>query len=438
MSVPSSASSQGQHRINRRRLLHTAGAAILSAPVLLRGRIARAQGREIRIGFVDPRTGPLAAFGDVSQYVIDSFLRHMNNEIQINGTTHPLRLIFKDTQSNPNRASEVANELISKEKVDLVLASSTPDTTNPVADQCEINEVPCITTDCPWQPYFFGRGGNPQQGFSYTYHFFWGLEDIIANFLNMWEGENTNRLVGGLFPNDADGNAWGDKERGFPKPLKERGFSLVDPGRYQPFSDDFTKQINAFKQAKVEIITGVMVPPDFTTFWGQAAQLGFRPKIATIGKALLFPSSVEALGDRAEGLSSEVWWSPTHPFRSSLTGQSAKALSAEVVAQSGRPWTQPTGFKHALLEIAANVLKRSANIDKSESIVDAIRTTSLDTIVGRVDWRKGKGPVPNVSKTPLVGGQWQRARTGKFPWSLTIVNNKEHPNIPLGGKFMRI
>ena len=67
-----------------------------------------------------------------------------------------------------------------RDEVDIILAQATPDTTNPVADQAEINEVPCITTNCPWQPYFFGRNGNPAKGFDYTYHFFWGLEDIIA------------------------------------------------------------------------------------------------------------------------------------------------------------------------------------------------------------------------------------------------------------------
>ena len=43
-------------------------------------------------------------------------------------------------------------------------------------------------------------------------------------------------------------------------------------------------------------MTGVPIPPDFTTFWKQAAQQGFKPKIASIGKALLFPASVDALG----------------------------------------------------------------------------------------------------------------------------------------------
>ena len=91
-----------------------------------------------------------------------------------------MEIISKDSQSSGNRAAEVASELILGDKVDLIVASSTPDTTNPVADQAEVNEVPCITTNCPWQPYFFGRKGDPAKGFTWTYHFFWGLEDVIG------------------------------------------------------------------------------------------------------------------------------------------------------------------------------------------------------------------------------------------------------------------
>jgi hypothetical protein len=141
-------------------------------------------------------------------------------------------------------------------------------------------------------------------------------------FLDMWGSLPTNKVVGALWANDGDGNAWGDKERGFPPALAKAGYKLVDPGRYPNLTDDFSAQISAFKGAGVEIVTGVPIPPDWTTFWKQAAQQGFKPKIASVGKALLFPRSVEALGDLGIGMSTEVWWTPHHPFKSSLTGVS--------------------------------------------------------------------------------------------------------------------
>ena len=405
-------------------------AATAAAPAILSATRAYAANPTIRIGHVSPRTGPLAGFAEADEFVLKGIEAAFSGGIENNGKTYNVEIISKDSQSNPNRAAEVAADLILGDEVDIIAAASTPDTTNPVADQAEINEVPCITTDCPWQPYFFGRNGNPAEGFQYTYHFFWGLEDVIANFLDLWENPGVSKTVAGLFPNDADGNAWGDPELGFPKPLAAAGFSLTDPGRYQPLNDDFSNYIAAFKEAGCEIVTGNMIPPDFGTFWSQSAQQGFRPKIVTIGKALLFPSVIESLGDRGEGLSSEIWWTPSHPFSSSLTGESAKALAESYMADSGRPWTQPIGFKHALFEVVRDVISRSDDLDDPMAILDAVKSTSLSTIVGDVNW--ANGPVPNVTKTPLVAGQWQK-KDSRF--ELVVTTNTFAPQIPVGGEL---
>lgn len=408
-------------------------AATAAAPAILSATRAYANNPTIRVGHVSPRTGPLAGFAEADEFVLRGIEAAFSGGVENNGKTYDVEIISKDSQSNPNRAAEVAADLILGDEVDIIAAASTPDTTNPVADQAEINEVPCITTDCPWQPYFFGRNGNPADGFQYTYHFFWGLEDVIANFLDLWGNSGVSKSVAGLFPNDADGNAWGDPELGFPKPLAEAGFSLTDPGRYQPLNDDFSNYIAAFKEAGCEIVTGNMIPPDFATFWSQSAQQGFRPKIVTIGKALLFPSVIESLGDRGEGLSSEIWWTPSHPFSSSLTGESAKALAEGYMAESGRPWTQPIGFKHALFEVVRDVISRSDDLDDPTAIVDAVKSTSLSTIVGDVNW--AGGPVPNVTKTPLVAGQWQRKGDRL---ELVVTTNTFAPQIPVGGELQLI
>jgi branched-chain amino acid transport system substrate-binding protein len=397
-----------------------------------RGRPAFAQaGRPIKIGYVSPQTGPLAAFGEADKFVLAGIQQVAKSGVAIAGKTHPLDIVVKDSQSNPNRAGEVAADLILKDKVDLMVVASTPETTNPVGDQCELNEVPCISTVAPWQPWFFTRGGKPDKGFEWTYHFFWGLEDVIAVFTNMWKSAPTNKAVGGLFPNDGDGNAWGDPKLGFPPVLAKEGFTLADPGRYQNLQADFSAQIAAFKKANADIVTGVVIPPDFKTFWTQSKQQGFKPKIVSVGKALLFPASVEALGELGDGLSTEVWWSPAHPFKSSLTGQSAAQLAEAYEAGTKKQWTQPVGFVHALFEVAVDTLKRTKDVSKKASIRDALAATSLDTIVGNVAW--GKGPVKNVAKTPLVGGQWVKGK--KFKYDLVIVNNETAPKIPTAAKL---
>jgi branched-chain amino acid transport system substrate-binding protein len=419
--------------ISRRRILKTAAAGGL---VVAAGGLAMpaiAQNRKVRIGYVSPQTGPLAGFAEADAFTIDMFNRYAAEQGM------DVEVIVKDSQSNPNRAADVAQELIIDDEINLMLVASTPETTNPVSTVCESEGVPTISTKAPWQPWFIGQQGNPGdpdswKPFDFTYHYFWGLEDVIAVFTNMWNQLDTNKKVGGLFPNDADGNAWGDPNVGVAPGFKAAGYETVDPGRFQNLTDDFTAQINAFKQANVDIVTGVVIPPDFTTFRNQAIQQGFSPKAITVAKAILFPQSVETLGESGHNLSSEVWWSANHPFTSSLTGQSCGELAAAFTEATGRPWTQPIGFVHSLFEMAADVIKRADDPTDPEGVAETIASSDVNTIVGRVAWN-GEGVPPfaakNVCKTPLVGGQWRRKDDGTF--ELVVVDNKTAPNIPTQG-----
>lgn len=378
----------------------------------------------VKIGFVGPQTGPLAPFAAADNFVINGvreIFKKQNRAIEI---------VYKDSQTNSNRAAEVTSDLILKDKVSLVLVGAAPETDNPVSDQCELNEVPCISTVSPWQPWFFPRGGKPDKPFKWTYHFFWGLEDAIATFIGLWKQIDTNRTVGGAFANDPDGNAWGET---LPGELRKIGFKFIDPGRFQTLTENFSGHISAFKNADVGIITGNMIPPDFTTFWTQARQQGLKPKIVTIGKALLFPASVEALGDAGDKLSTEVWWSPHHPFKSSLTGESASQFAAAYTKATNKQWSQPLGYIHALFEVASDVLKRSADPSNPAANLNALLATKLDTIVGKVAWEGG--PVKNVAKTPLVGGQWRRTPNGPFKYDLLIADNSAAPSVPTVAKM---
>lgn len=408
------------------------GAAALAGLAALPSR-ALAAGKTIKIGFVTPQTGPLAVFAESDEFVLDQFRTALAGGLEIAGETYNVEIIVKDSQSSSNRASSVAQELILDEEVHLILATSTPDTTNPVADQAELNEVPCITNDTPWQPHFFGRQGDPAVGFDWTFHFFWGLEDVISSYTGIWNQAETNKVVGALWPNDPDGNGWGHEELGFPPVLAAQGYTLVDPGRYQVLTDDFSAQISAFKAAGVEIVTGVVPPPDFATFWLQAAQQDFHPKVVTFGKALEFPQVISSLGDRGADLSTEVWWSPQHPYSSGFNGQSSAELAAAYEEATGNPWTMPLGFKHSLFEIAIDALRRTEDPSDPASIRDAIAATDYASIVGPVNFQTG--PVPNVSKTPLVGGQW-RLEGGKP--IIDIVENSDHPGIAKTGEVRLI
>ncbi len=239
---------------------------------------------------------------------------------------------------------------------------------------------------------------------------------------------------------EGQGSAYSDTKVGFPPILQAKGFRLVDPGRFSRTATDYSAQIGEFQREKVEILTGVLPSPAFAAFWSQAREQGFKPKIASIAKALLFPSALEELGDHAGGLTTEEWWSPNHPYKSGLNGQNAAEFCDDYEKAARKQWTQPIGFLHALFEVAVDALKRTKDIDSPAAIRDAVRNTDYNSLVGHIAWA-GK-PAKNIAKTSLVGGQWvpgwkfkDWAAGQKFKYDLVIVNNDTDSEIGLQRKI---
>ena len=113
------------------------GTTLAAGSLTFAGRAAMAQGAEtIRIGFVSPRTGPLAGFGKTDGYVLDRAREALAGGLEIGGKSYAVEILDRDTQSDPARAAQLAKELINA-GIDLMLAVSTPEVINPVADACE-------------------------------------------------------------------------------------------------------------------------------------------------------------------------------------------------------------------------------------------------------------------------------------------------------------
>ncbi|MEO8686209.1 MAG: ABC transporter substrate-binding protein, partial [Devosia sp.] len=190
MSIDKTTSGRG---FTRRGFIKTAGAvaggaaAALTLPASVRS--AFAQGDEvIRVGFIGPRSGPLGVFGEGDAFLIEQFNRNMADGVQVGDKRYGIQLVLADTQSDPVRASQVAKDLINGDAIDLMLASATPETVNPVADACEAAGVPCLTTTAPWEAFYFGRGAKPGEPspFKWTYHFCFGVGNFAKLYADQW------------------------------------------------------------------------------------------------------------------------------------------------------------------------------------------------------------------------------------------------------------
>lgn len=412
-----------------RRDLLKQGAALAAATTALGSAPALAADEVIRIGYVSPKTGPFAPFAEADEFILDQVRKVLAPGLTVGGKRYAVEVLSRDDQSKEDRASNLAGELINKHRVDLMLSQGAL-TVVGVSQQCELNGVPSISTMTPWQAWMFPMKSDPGKGFKSAFHFFWGIDDIGEVYLDIWKDLPTNKVVGSVFSNDLPGNAMGDLKMGMPGQFAKAGYKVIDIGKFPLGADDFSSYIQAFKKEGVEIVTGLFNPPEWASFMKQSAQMGFRPKVATVAKALLFPGGVGALGPQADGMSTEIWWTPAYPFRSSLTGQTARQLADAYQNATKKEWTQPIGVVHALFETGIAALKASGNPKDPNAVAEALRKLKQETVIGRLDFA-GSG-VKNVSKMRVVGGQWRLS--GAKP-DIFITNNRTAPEIAVQRKF---
>jgi branched-chain amino acid transport system substrate-binding protein len=400
------------------------------------------KGRTIKIGLVSAKTGPLALFGKADDWWTKyGQVALPEGTLCRDGKLHRFDFLTEDSRSDPELAAQAADRLISEGEVDLLTCSGSADLVNPVADRAEALGCPCLSSFHQWRPFVVGRNGRPEAPFRWTYAHAVGLEDTTGRFLAMWEQVETNKKIGFIFADDANGRVWTDAAAGLPQAAAAQGYECVLPGPARLQSDDYSSHISEFLKNGCEICCGAMTVADFTTFWRQSLQLEYRPKVVTVGDALLFPQALEAIGPSAYNLTAESLWQPGWAYADSITGSTAQDLAADYMAKTGEQWIAPIA-QYAKFEWAVDVFRRAADLDSKDAIISAVRTTKLDTCLGPIDFTaaidttdlgESRRPTENVYKAPVVGVQWGKGDT--FEFQPNTVTTDGRPELPVVGSI---
>ncbi len=437
--------------LSRRGLLRTAGvsAAVVGGGGLLEACSSGIKGAsssstsgsssaEITIGWIHPLTGSLAGFGAADGFVASKIqaTSPYKNGFKVGGKTYKVTIKSYDTQSSVTQAGVLAKQAINGDKVDLLLASSTPETVNAVASQAETLGTPLICSNIPWESWYINLGGNPQKPTlkpKYVVMYFLGAEHLIQCFIPMWNKIhsqlNTNKVVAAAFPNDSDGNAF---RAVFPPIAKAAGYTFNMSSAYTDGTTNYSSMIAQFKADKADFFTNVPLPPDFATMWKQSVQQGFRPKLATVAKVLLFPTDTYALGSLVYNVATDAWWAPTLPWTSSFTGETCQQFATEYEASHGQ-WNSNIS-NYSLFEIAHSAFMMVDNPRDKAALADALHKVNVNGLAGPLDFTSSKAPAPGVAITPPVGIQWQKGT--KYPLEAKVVDNTLQPQAKLTGDLL--
>jgi branched-chain amino acid transport system substrate-binding protein len=389
-------------------------------------------GRAIKVGCVIPKTGALSTFVIPFEWCHEQWMKALSGGVVLgDGKNHAIETSVFDTQSDTARCAQVTGDLITNEKVDIIFAAGSPDTMMPAADQCEALECPGLCIQGPWEAFYFGRGGTPDNNpFKWANALCVGVDAMDNSLVDAWNKIQTNKKCGLIYSNDPNGQALGSEENGGPYYYKQAGYTYTLASPYPPGTEDYTAPISEFKKFGAEIFSGVFNSADFTTMWKQCLQQGYNPKIVTPQMALTFVETLEAIGDTASGMTCEVNWHPAYPYTSPLTGLTCQEIADTYEADTGHGWNSDLMI-HSLMEWFVGALQNTANVDDKEAVLTALLTTKVDSMYGPIDFTMPVDPtivapvthtVPNCLRMPLGAAQWVKDSNGK--WQKVLVSNK--------------
>ncbi|GGS14593.1 ABC transporter substrate-binding protein [Actinokineospora fastidiosa] len=344
----------------------------------------------LRIGVVVPRTGRLSALGEPLDFVAARFAGRA-------------RIFTADSRSTPEGARRAVERLVVEHRVPIVLTMAGSTVLPAAADACDRLGVPCLSTTLPWQLYR-----------SSGFHFAWGLDDIARAFAELWDRVAERATVGCLWNDGMQGAAL---RRGFLPACRDR--VMVHEPAYTERTPDFAPQIAAF--ADVDVVTSAATAADLAAFLAQAAP----PRLVTCSRWLTYPFGVRR--HNLDRVATIVYWTPDHPYVSSVDGTTAAELASAYTESTGRPWAQPLGLAHALFEVALHAFAHAADPTDPAALAEAIGRARVPTIAGPIDWPGG--PAPGVAAVALAGGQWQGG-------DLVVVANTGAPDAPIRGDLL--
>ena len=421
----------------KKRILAVALAAILAVGLLAAMTVHA--GDTVKIGYVNPTTGPLAGNGEGAQWSYEKIVNWVNENggIEVDGEQKQIEVILYDCESDQNKASELTQKLIEEDGIDIMIAIQTPEVVIPVSIVAERYEMPCVAIQAPVNPLADTLADAYGGDIEWVYHAFWTIENVYEAHKALWTaagyGPGEGYKVGIAFASNADGTAWHNI---FTERLPEDGYVCVDPGQYPEGTTDYTNIVNKFKEENIDILAGTNIPPDFLNLYKQLIAAGVELGCLTMGKCCLLPGDVNVLENDtpglAQGIMTEVWWTPDYPFASSITGITAAELGADYKADNGGDMPQPAGYAYASIEIAIDALRRAGTTD-AEALRDALAETDLDTVVGPIKYDKEMKGL-HYGDTVIAGGQWQLQEDGTE--KLVVIDNSLYDIIPVAGEYV--
>ncbi|RKJ98479.1 amino acid ABC transporter substrate-binding protein [Alicycliphilus denitrificans] len=354
---------------------HLGAMALLAAATLTACGTVLAQAT-IKIGAPLPMTGALSPEGQRLKQGHDLWAEAVNKAggIQAGSTRYKVELVYADYQSNTPRAVQLADKLITQDKVDYIFAPFGSGATKAVSAVTEKNEVPNIAATASSVEVF-------NQGHKYIFGLFTPNDSLTEPLADLAKARlPAGARVAVLARNDLFPSALAAE---LEKSAKKRGFEIVYSGKYAIGALDHSGALVQVKAARPDWLFVSGYTNDMILVRKQMQDAGLAAGMLTMVIGPSYREFTESIGPLAENVSSAVWWHPVANY----SGQDVFGSTEKYVTAFRQKYGSDPDYANAVGSLAGVVLQaaieKAASTDR-KAVREQLARMDLKTFFGPV------------------------------------------------------
>ncbi|MBV8169756.1 MAG: amino acid ABC transporter substrate-binding protein [Alphaproteobacteria bacterium] len=357
--------------LSRRHVLGLTGIAALGLSVP-----ARAQGQAILIGAPLPLTGPLSPEGQKLRSGYDLWVEAVNKSggITVGDKKMPVQLVYYDYESNTPKAVQLAEKLITDDKVHFMFGPFGSGASKAVSSVAERYGMPMVASTA-----------SSVEVFDQNYKNLFGVltpNDTLSEPLadQVMKAAPQTKKVAILARNDLYPLALGME---FEKSAKKRGLDVVFFEKYAIGTLDHASSLTQIRAARPDwiIITGYI--NDTILARKQMSDISVRAPVVTMINGPAYQEFLEATGPLSETLTSATWWHPSVKYTSDDIFKSAADYTRMYMAKYKIEPDYTIAGGSAVAVILQMAIEKAGTLDR-DKIRATLASTTFKTFFGPI------------------------------------------------------
>ena len=346
----------------------------------------------VRIGAPLALTGGLADEGKKQEIAYDMWLKRVNaaGGIAVGNRKLRVELIKYDYQSDEKRAQQIAERLITQDKVDFLTSPFGSGHTKVVAGVAERYGVPVMASVASSESVF-------NQGYQYMFGTLAPNGGIVQNMAAMFP-----RQIPGLKRTAILG-----REDVFPRAMaaemkkaaEAAGLEVVYNDLYPVGTLDHAAALSRIKAAAPQWIYITGYTQDLILARKQMADIKLTAPVVTMTTGPAYREFVDGLGKLAEGVTSASWWHHSLTYKSDDVFGSTEAFYKEFVAREKKDPDYVHASAAAALVALQKAIERAGTLDRAK-VRDALAKLDILTFYGPI--RFGSNGMNGGRDLPIV------------------------------------